>query len=221
MWDQKMKNADKVYKSKKYRDLLNTLDENIEKESNYEREKNWIAASNTGFMTWSCIKEIMKHLNSDGVYELRHTIPYDLLHWADAFATNLHNASRSNTAYLQKKFLFCQEYVEMHQDFLERNVRNLGNIRRYFAEHYAELGDFETFDNLYYGWLNKEPDWEWGWIGWSDAYWLFLGKNLPNLQKAMQILENGLAIKDMGAKKHMIDRYDELKKKINDELKNF
>lgn len=109
----------------------------------------------------------------------------------------------------------------MHKDFLEKDLRNLGNIRRYFAEHYAELGDFETFDNLYHDWLNKEPDWGWGWIGWSDAYWLFLGKNMPNLQKALQILERGLAIKDVGSKEQVIDRYDELKKKINDELKNF
>jgi len=165
MRNQKIKNADTVYKSKKYRGILNALHESIEKESDYEREKNYIEASNAGLVTWSCIKEIMKHLNVQSVYELEYNTSYDLLYWVDAFAMNLHNASRSNAAYLQKKFLFCQEYVEMHKDFLEKDLRNLGNIRRFFAEHYAELADFETFDNLYHDWLNKEPDWGWGWIG--------------------------------------------------------
>ena len=157
----------------------------------------------------------MKHVGVHSVYELEYESTYDLLYWADVFATNLHNASRQDAAFLQKKFLFCQEYVEMHKNFYAKNVRNLGNIRRHFAEHYVDLGDFETFDNLYDDWISKEPDWGWGWIGWSDVYWLFLGKNKPNLPKALQILESGVAIKEVHNKEELIDRYNELKKKIN------
>jgi len=43
---------------------------------------------------------------------------------------------------------------------------------------------------------------------------------MPNLQKALEILESGLAIKDVDSKEQMIDRYNELKKKIDDELEN-
>ena len=170
-----MKNVNKAYNTKKCNYLLNALCESIQNESDYENDKNIIAASNAGLVTWGCIKELMNHLNVRSVYELGYETLYDLLYWADVFAMNLHNASRRDPTFLQVKFLFCQEYVEMHKNFLAKNVRNLGNIRRYFAEHYTELGDFETFDSLYEDWLNKEPDWGWGWIAWSDAYWLFLG----------------------------------------------
>lgn len=55
-----MKNADTIYKSKKYKDILNALHESIEKESDYQGAKNCIAASNADLVTWSYIKEIMK-----------------------------------------------------------------------------------------------------------------------------------------------------------------
>ena len=91
-------------------------------------------------------------------------------------------------------------------------MRNLGNIRRAYAECYFDEGNLEIFDGLYTKWLKNEPDWGWGWIGWSDSYWLFAGKNKKNLKKAFSILEQGLAIKDVEDKNHIIDRLNSLEK---------
>ena len=47
-----MKNADIAYSdSKKYRGLLNALQESMSKGSDYENDKNTIEASNTGLIT--------------------------------------------------------------------------------------------------------------------------------------------------------------------------
>ncbi len=112
----------------------------------------------------------------------------------------------------EKKLLFCKEYVEMHQNFLDKDMRNIGNIRRSLADCYVDMNDLEICDSLYEAWLQKEPDWGWGWIGWSDSYWLFRRKNKKDLGKALSILERGLAIKGVSDKNHIIDRLNDLKK---------
>lgn len=188
-------------------DLLN-------EEEDYEKDKNYIAASNAGLKAWSYLKELMKSLETKSFCDLEYKTMYDLLYWASRLAGNLHNASIRDESFFQKKFLFCKEYVDMHENFLDENMRNLGGIRRALAECYIDTENFETCDNLYEKWLHKEPDWGWGWIGWSDHYWLFHGKNKPDLEKGLCILERGLAIKGVKDKNHMIDRLNDLKAKI-------
>jgi hypothetical protein len=38
------------------------------------------------------------------------------------------------------------------------------------AESLFELGETEEAEGLYREWLNQDPHWGWGWIGWSDCY---------------------------------------------------
>jgi hypothetical protein len=210
-----MKNSDLLYKnSKKFRDLMDRIHDSIKEETNYENDKNYVAASNAGLKTWSYLKELMKTLDAKSFCDLERETGYDLLYWACTLTNNLHNASRKDASFLQKKFLFCKEYVEMHENFLDKDMRNIGNIRRSLADYYVDICDFDTCDSLYEKWLQKEPDWGWGWIGWSDCYWLFHRKNKLNFEKALSILEQGLAIKGVSDKNHMVDRLSSLKKEM-------
>ena len=43
-------------------------------------------------------------------------------------ADELSNASIRDKSYLQKKLDFCQHYVEMHEDFSDKELPNLGNV---------------------------------------------------------------------------------------------
>ena len=215
-----MKNSDVLYKnSKKFRDLLDRIHDTIDEEINYENEKNYVAASNSGLKAWSDLKELMKILGAKSFCDLERETIYDLLYWACTLTDNLHNASRKDESFLPKKLLFCKEYVEMHQDFLDKDMRNIGNIRRSLADCYVDIRDFKTCDSLYETWLQKEPDWGWGWIGWSDCYWLFNKKNKSDFEKALSILERGLALKGVNDKNHMIDRLNSLKKDMLTQVK--
>lgn len=210
-----MKNSDVLYKkSKKFRDLIDRIHDTIDEETNYENDKNHIAASNAGLKAWSYLKELMKILDAKSFCDLERETIYDLLYWACALTGNLYNASRKDESFLQKKFLFCKEHVELHQDFLSKDMRNIGNIRRSLADCYVDIRDVKTCDSLYETWLQKESDWGWGWLGWSDCYWLFQRKNKPDLKKATSILERGLAIKEVDDKNHMTDRLNSLKKEM-------
>ena len=156
----------------------------------------------------------MEFVDAKNFCDLEGYTEYDLLYWASALADNLHNVSIKDESFLQKKLSFCKEYVEMHENFLDKKMRNLGNIRRSLADYYVDICDFETCDSLYEQWLQKEPDWGWGWIGWSDSYWLFHRKNKPDFRKALSILQRGLAIKGVNDKNDMIDRFNSLEKEI-------
>jgi len=96
---------------------------------------------------------------------------------------------------------------------LVRDVRNLGNIRVSLAETYCQIGRSSEADALFRKWLSAEPDWGWGWIGWSDCYWLW---NIPNMKrdfnKAEMILEEGLSVPGVLDIDHMKERYSDLRK---------
>jgi hypothetical protein len=49
------------------------------------------------------------------------------------------------------------------------------NTRRAIADSHFELGNEEECDRLYSMWLGADPNWGWGYIGWSDCY--HFGKN--------------------------------------------
>ena len=113
-------------------------------------------------------------LQARSVYELGEcgATSDDLLHWASCLADELGNATRDNKSFVLKKLHFCQAFVQMHQGLLDKDVRNLGNMRSSLAESYFTLGEAQKGDALFKKWLEFEPDWGWGWIHWSDCFWL-------------------------------------------------
>src|SRR5260370_42018142 len=64
--------------------------------------------------------------------------------------------------------------LEMAAEWLRRFPREdgltAGNFRRALAGSYFETGQQETADELYQSWLEEDPAWGWGWIGWADWY---------------------------------------------------
>ena len=197
-----------------FRKLMCDIQDNFSKEEVYERERSFVAASKTGLQTWGYLKKLMALLEAEDFCELESQTMFSVSSWASSLASNLHNAAIKNVNFVEHKYIFCKEYVEMHEDFLDKELPNLGNVRRALGDCYMDRGDLETGDILYTKWLEQEPDWGWGWIGWSDCYWLFHGKNKQNLIKAKNILERGLEIQKVKSKDVMQERLEELKNRI-------
>jgi tetratricopeptide (TPR) repeat protein len=215
----KMINPDKFYfSSDEYRNLLDELGENIAAEDHAEKAGNSIEASDCGLMVWNNLLEIMKMLQANSIYELDRASAtiYDLLYWATCFADELHNASLIDKAFEEKKLNFCKMYTEMHQDMLDKDVRNLGNIRISLADSYCGMGETEKADALFRKWLDTEPDWGWGWIGWSDYYWMWEFTNVEkDVEKAEKILIEGLSHPNVVGKRELKQRLKDLRKKHN------
>jgi len=78
----------------------------------------------------------------------------------------LHNAGMADTAYHHKRIVFCQELIQ----WSGKDELLASNARISMAETYFELGAIATAGQLYQEWLRDDPDWGWGYIGWSDHY---------------------------------------------------
>ena len=204
------------FSSEKYRNLLDVIGDEITDEDLAQRKGSPIEACRHGFKVWDHIQELMNMLRAKSVFELdqsQATI-YDLLYWASTFADELHGASLKDKSFVPKQLDFCEHYVKMHCDMLNKDVRNLGNIRISLAETYYRMGKAKEADAFFHRWLSVEPDWGWGWIGWSDCYWLW---EIPELKKdfdkAERILKEGLSVPDVTDLNYLKDRLSDLLKK--------
>jgi len=200
------------FSSRRYRRLLEEIGKDIDKEVMAERVGDALGASRHGLRVWRRLKELMKILRADSLYALdkANVTLYDLLYWADCFATELHNASIEDKSFDAAKLGFYETYAAMHHGMLSSEVRNLGNIRRYLAESYYSLGDAEKADSLFEEWLGSEPDWGWGWIGWSDCYWLWNLRVEKDFEKAEVILSRGLSVSGVCDKEDIEERLKDL-----------
>jgi pentatricopeptide repeat protein len=137
---------------------------------------------------------------------------YDLLFWAATFVDTLHNASIRDKSFGKHKLSVCESYVDMHRGMLDKDVRNLGNVRTSLAECYFKRGESEKADTLFREWLSVEPDWGFGWIGWSDLYWLWNLGIEKDFDKAEKILREGLRVPNVNDREHIKERLTDLKK---------
>ncbi|HXB71494.1 MAG TPA: hypothetical protein VNY05_24880 [Candidatus Acidoferrales bacterium] len=85
------------------------------------------------------------------------------------------------------------------------------NWRRSLAESYFELGETGKAEALYRDWLNTDPGWGWGWIGWSDCY-RFTHTEMKDLNRSEQLLREGLSIVDVRDRAELEGRLADLYK---------
>jgi len=79
------------------------------------------------------------------------------------------------------------------------------NRRRALAESYFELGETAKAEALYRDWLQADPRWGWGWIGWSDGYGI-TRTQFQDWPRAEQILREGLAVDQVRDRRDMLER---------------
>ena len=212
-----MIDPDELYfSSDEYVNILHELGDNIAEEGRAQKAGNSNEACEYGLKAWHNLLDLKERLQAESIYEMDHrnaTI-YDLLYWATCLADELHNASLIDKSLEAKKLQFCEAYTEMHRDFLNKDVRNLGNIRISLADSYFRMGETDKADSLFHTWLDAEPDWGWGWIGWSDCYWLWQYANVKkDIEKAEKILLEGLAVPKVSGRKELKQRLKDLQKK--------
>lgn len=113
-----------------------------------------------------------------------------LFNWIQELEIELWNAGLEDRRLLSARIAVCEEGVKMVDPKDELLTQN---CRRALAESWFELGDRSKTDGLYREWLNTDPSWGWGWIGWSDCY-RFTRTELRDLQQAEELLREGLSI---------------------------
>lgn len=113
-----------------------------------------------------------------------------LFNWFQDMETQLWNAGLEDRRFLTRRIEVCEERLER---FEAKDDPSPENCRRALAKSYFELGETGKADDLYREWLDADPQWGWGWIGWSNCY-RFTRTEFSDLHKAEELLREGIAI---------------------------
>jgi tetratricopeptide (TPR) repeat protein len=101
----------------------------------------------------------------------------------------LHNAGIEDKSYFEKRIEYCTEF----QKYTGDDGLAIENTRGAIADSYFELGNEAECDRLYSEWLEADPEWGNGYVGWASNYehgW----HGRKNMGKAIGLCEKALGI---------------------------
>jgi hypothetical protein len=126
-----------------------------------------------------------------------------VFNWVQDAEMELQRAGWKNPVYQRRRIGLCEEFLRR---FVPGNSLLLENMRRAMAGACIESGDRARGDALYEQWLRTDPQWGWGWIGWSDCYGLFAPAGTSDFSKAEALLKQGLGVKGVRDRDYILDR---------------
>lgn len=127
--------------------------------------------------------------------------------WCQDFDEALENAGVDDPGYHRLRVRYCREFLETFVD-LEWPMR--GNFLRAEAESYFRLGEIEAAEARFEALIEANPDWPWGYVGWSDEYWLF-HDGPKDYDRAEPILQRALERPNLEEREVVLERLEHLR----------
>lgn len=146
------------------------------------------------------------HIESIREFDDRFGGTQSLFNWIQDLEGELWNAGLEDRQFLSAR-------IEVGNEWLRRFAAGhdliTENWRRALAESYYELGEGGKTEALYREWLKTDPQWGWGWIGWSDCY-RHTRTESRGLQRSEQLLREGLSIAEVRDRADLAERLADL-----------
>jgi len=160
--------------------------------------------------TW---KDVLRVLDKGGFrtieqFDSQFTGLQSLDNWIQDVESYLWNAGLDDRQFLTERILFCEETMKRFPAEGQHDLM-AENQRRALAESYFELGQTEKAEALYRDWLETDPRWGWGWIGWADFYF-FRSNKARNVHRCEQILKEGLSVVEVRDRDELLERLADL-----------
>lgn len=127
--------------------------------------------------------------------------------WCRDFEMHLENAGTREPKYHRLRIRYCQEFLETFSE-IEDLMR--GSFLRAEAESHWRLGETGVAESKFGALVEANPDWAWGYIGWSDEYWLF-HDSPKDYDRAESILQRALDRPGLRDREHVLDRMESLR----------
>src|SRR3954447_6108115 len=153
---------------------------------------------------WSDVVQICELTGIDSIRRFDDRCPMyqSLFNWSGDLEDALWNAGREDPEFLRARIAVCEEALRRFPDEDELMVENR---RRAVAESYFELGETEQAETLFEHWLDADPSWGWGWIGWADLH--FFANNRPkDYGRAEELLGRGYSTPGVRDREDIADR---------------
>ena len=182
--------------------LFEKIDANIQDGYDLISENNCQGGCDKWLDAWDDIKALFEDGAARDIYELDKQYEWTqyIRNYAQDLELELHNAGLKDKAYHKKRAVYCEELLK----WCGKNERITSSTKRGMAEGYYEFGDTAIGEQLFQKWLRDDPDWGWGYIGWSDFYASdFFGSKQH--EKAEEILLTGFARAELRDRIDVVD----------------
>jgi tetratricopeptide (TPR) repeat protein len=129
-----------------------------------------------------------------------------VFNWCRDLEMELHNAGLDNPIYHEHRLRYAREFLARFPD--EDADAHVGFMRAQ-GEALWNLGRRAEAEGVYSELVERFPDDGWGYIGWSDNYWIY--NNSPKeYDKAEAILKRALARPSLEDQDYVLERLAEL-----------
>jgi hypothetical protein len=164
-----------------------------------------VASADLWLQTWAAVARLARErgLTTLEAFDDAFQGSQDVFNWVHDLDEALHNAGCVDPRFWEEGIRHCKEFLEL---FPLEDTLILQNKRRQIAGLHANLGRGDVSDRLYRGWLDADPSWGWGWIGWADTYFLGASGDRRQPERAEALLLDGLAVPDVRGLAEVLDR---------------
>jgi tetratricopeptide (TPR) repeat protein len=185
--------------------IYETIDKKMMEGYELLAKRETVKACDKWLDTWEELKELLDENAADSIHEFSDRQKYDWselpLNYVQDLEMELGNAGLDAVEYYRKRIRYCEELLE----YVGNNQLIEGNTRRAIADSYFELGDSTECDRLYEQWLDNDPQWGWGYIGWFMCY-EDTNSDRQDISKASEIIERALTIPEIRDRLEVVDR---------------
>lgn len=196
------------------RPSMEKLDDLIHDGYDLKKQQDELAACRLWRTAWLAVEDIMVGCGVESIAEFEEAFggTQSIFNWVQDYESALCGASQRDAEFLEHRVELCRAVLALcRQGPISQFERSSDlfeeNFRRGLAECHFLMGDNAAADQLYEQWLKADPCWGSGWIGWSDAYFLFAAdeaKNDPD--QAIRLLKRGLDVLDVRDRPEVRDR---------------
>ncbi|MEW6375152.1 MAG: SEC-C metal-binding domain-containing protein [Thermodesulfobacteriota bacterium] len=184
------------------------IDDRMQEGYEKQEKKDSAGACKIWLGVWKNILNIMNSRRMRSLNEFDNLFrgTQSLFNWVQDLEMELGNAGVDEKKFFEDRILFCEEFINR---FPREDPLVIENMKRAIAESYFEIGQPQKAETLFKKWLEEDPQWGWGWIGWSDNYWLYHGES-KNYERAEELLREGLFVKNVRDRDELLERLESL-----------
>ncbi|WP_280771796.1 SEC-C metal-binding domain-containing protein [Salipaludibacillus daqingensis] len=142
---------------------------------------------------WEDIKAAMKDQSIPYIEELEELFQGNemIFNWAQDVEMFFGSAAVKYNQLYQKRLDFLSEFIVRMK---KKHSHNALVMKRVIAESYFLIGEEEEGERLFKKYTKMYPTSGFGWINWSDMYFIFAREKNMDKDKAIRILKQGLQI---------------------------
>jgi tetratricopeptide (TPR) repeat protein len=189
-------------------DKLELLDDKIQAGYALDAENDTHAKAVTWLNAWS---DVLRLCDATGIgsieeFDDRFPMTQSLFNWSQDLEMALENAGRDDREMRQALIDFCEGSLRR---FPREDHTLTENRRRALGGAYFDAGMTEKAEELFGSWLDADPGWGWGWIGWADCYLPWGGRS-ADFDRAEKLLRRGYRVPGVRDRVYIAERLREV-----------